>query len=97
MPTYDYLCPHCQHRFELFESMNARGTRVCPRCERKGARRGISVTSNVIYKGAGFYITEYKNGGKKPKKANGKPQASKEAKPATSTNDESGTGNKTKG
>lgn len=59
MPTYDYGCPACGHRFELFEGITASGPRECPGCGKKKARRLISAGSGLIFKGAGFYTTDY--------------------------------------
>lgn len=87
MPTYDYLCNDCNHQFETFQSITAAPLSECPRC--KGSvRRLISAGNGLIFKGSGFYITDYKksngsnsNGEKKPsdtksEKADSKPTAS---------------------
>lgn len=61
MPTYDYTCSACGHRFERFESMNDDGLKPCPKCRKKKARRMLGTGAGLIFKGAGFYTTDYKN------------------------------------
>ncbi|MFQ5640786.1 MAG: FmdB family zinc ribbon protein [bacterium] len=59
MPTYDYLCNDCEHRFEEFQSITAKAIEICPKC--KGSvRRLIGLGNGFIFKGSGFYITDYK-------------------------------------
>lgn len=63
MPTYDYLCKKCNHSFEYFQSMSDSHLKECPKC--KGdVRRLVSGGSGLIFKGSGFYLTDY---AKKPK------------------------------
>ncbi|MAD52246.1 MAG: zinc ribbon domain-containing protein [Candidatus Marinimicrobia bacterium] len=66
MPSYDYICKKCGHTFELFQSMSDSPRKTCPVC--KGVvRRLVSGGSGLIFKGSGFYLTDYKNGKKDPK------------------------------
>ena len=59
MPTYEYECKDCGHRFEMFQSMMEDPYKICPVC--KGAvKRLISPGAGLIFKGSGFYITDYK-------------------------------------
>ena len=68
MPTYEYICKKCKHMFELFQSMFDAPRKTCPEC--KGAvRRLVSGGSGLIFKGSGFYLTDYKN--KKSSKVSG--------------------------
>jgi putative FmdB family regulatory protein len=60
MPTYDYACSGCGHRFERFESIGEDGPKTCPKCRRKKARRMIGAGAGFIFKGSGFYATDYK-------------------------------------
>ena len=62
MPTYDYLCNSCDHRFELFQSIKASPKRKCPRCGRLTLRRLIGPGAAIIFKGSGFYQTDYRSG-----------------------------------
>ncbi len=57
MPIYDYQCAECGHRFELRQGFDAEPVEVCPRCQGQARRRFHSVA--VIYKGSGFYTTDY--------------------------------------
>jgi len=61
MPTYDYECGACGHRFELFQSITARAVRKCPRCGRLKVKRLIGSGSGVIFRGSGFYETDYRS------------------------------------
>ena len=61
MPTYDYTCAACGHRFERFESINDDGVKPCPKCKKKKAKRMLGTGAGLIFKGAGFYTTDYKN------------------------------------
>ena len=65
MPTYDYQCGSCDHKFEAFHAMSAEPLSVCPICGEKVSRL-IGGGTGLIFKGSGFYITDYKNGNKKP-------------------------------
>ena len=66
MPTYDYICNKCGHTFELFQSMSENPRKTCPVCKRV-VRRLVSGGSGLIFKGSGFYLTDYKNDKKPPK------------------------------
>ena len=66
MPTYDYICNKCGHTFELFQSMTETPRKTCPVCKRV-VRRLVSGGSGLIFKGSGFYLTDYKNDKKLPK------------------------------
>jgi putative FmdB family regulatory protein len=87
MPTYEYACPKCGHQFEQFQSMRDEPLKKCPNCKKTGLKRLVGKGAGLIFKGTGFYITDYKNKseGKKEggeaKPAESKPAAS-ESKPA---------------
>lgn len=59
MPTYDYECPR-GHRFERFHSITAKPIAACPRCKRK-AKRLLSAGAGLLFKGRGFYTTDYRS------------------------------------
>lgn len=64
MPTYDYRCKDCNHEFEVFQNISADALTICPAC--KGTvERVISGGTGLIFKGSGFYITDYKDGNNK--------------------------------
>jgi len=61
MPTYDYVCNACDHRFELFQSITANPRRKCPKCGRLKLRRLIGPGAAIVFKGSGFYQTDYRS------------------------------------
>jgi putative FmdB family regulatory protein len=61
MPTYDYRCEQCGHEFELFQSMTAKLKRKCPECSEPKLKRLIGTGGAVIFKGSGFYETDYRS------------------------------------
>ncbi len=61
MPTYEYLCDACGYEFELFQSMSAPVKRKCPDCSKLKLKRLIGIGSGVIFKGSGFYQTDYRS------------------------------------
>ncbi|MGH7132853.1 MAG: FmdB family zinc ribbon protein [Phycisphaerales bacterium] len=98
MPTYDYKCKACGHRWELFQSMSAKHVKECPSCGKKTAERLIGTGAAVLFKGGGFYQTDYRSDSykksaeadskaSKPAESNGAPTATSDtgaAKPAES-------------
>jgi putative FmdB family regulatory protein len=60
MPTYEYECQKCGHRFELFQSMKDEPKKRCPKCKGK-LRRLLGTGAGMIFKGSGFYITDYRS------------------------------------
>lgn len=71
MPTYVYKCQACGYEFEEFQSITAEPITLCPECKEDRAVRMLSGGSGLIFKGSGFYITDYKNkknSGTTPKK-----------------------------
>jgi putative FmdB family regulatory protein len=65
MPTYDYICESCKYRFERFQSITAKPLRTCPVCGEKKAKRLIGAGAGIIFKGSGFYQTDYRSEGYK--------------------------------
>ena len=61
MPTYEYECEACGHRFEKFQSMSEKSIRKCPECSKSKVQRVISGGSGVLFKGSGFYQTDYRS------------------------------------
>jgi len=61
MPTYDYRCNNCDHEFELFQSMSAGVKKKCPECKKMTLERLIGTGAAVIFKGSGFYETDYRS------------------------------------
>lgn len=67
MPTYEYKCTACGHTFEKFQSITAEPIKRCPVCGKAKAKRLISAGAGLIFKGSGFYITDYRDAGYKDK------------------------------
>ena len=63
MPTYEYKCTACGHTFEKFQSIMAEPIKRCPVCGKAKAKRLISAGAGLIFKGSGFYITDYPKSG----------------------------------
>jgi putative FmdB family regulatory protein len=84
MPTYDYKCPDCGHDFEAFQSINAKPIKVCPQCGKRKVKRLIGAGGGLIFKGSGFYLTDYarKGEGKSEAKTEAKSETKAEATPA---------------
>lgn len=100
MPTYDYICENCGHEFEQFQSITARPLRKCPNCKKNSLNRLIGTGAAVIFKGNGFYETDYrsesyKNAEKKEKEA-AEPKSDKKDSKTKEKPKESKTDKKTK-
>ena len=73
MPTYEYACGACGHRFEEYQSITAKPIRTCPECGKRSVERLLSGGAGFLFKGSGFYITDYRSDSYKQaaKKENG--------------------------
>jgi len=80
MPTYEYACQKCGHQFEQFQSMRDEPLKKCPQCKKAALKRLVGGGAGLIFKGTGFYITDYKNKSS-GKKEGGESKAS-DSKPA---------------
>src|SRR3954466_13812453 len=60
MPTYDYSCDACNHEFEVFEPITAKPQKKCPKCKKNKLRRLFGAGGGLIFKGSGFYQTDYR-------------------------------------
>jgi putative FmdB family regulatory protein len=63
MPTYEYKCDACGNEFEKFQTMSSEPVKKCPKCGKNKVRRLISAGAGLIFKGSGFYITDYRDKG----------------------------------
>jgi putative FmdB family regulatory protein len=81
MPTYEYACQKCGHEFEQFQSMSSVPLKKCPKCGKNGLKRLVGAGAGLIFKGSGFYITDYKN------KGSDKPAGDKKEQTATVTSE----------
>jgi putative FmdB family regulatory protein len=61
MPTYDYVCDACDHEFELFQPITAEPEKRCPKCKKPKLRRLFGTGAAVMFKGSGFYTTDYRS------------------------------------
>lgn len=89
MPTYDYECDACGHAFELFQSITADPEKKCPKCGKLKLRRLFGTGSAIVFKGSGFYQTDYRSQSYKKAAEADKPagdkKESKEGKAETKT------------
>ena len=76
MPNYDYVCASCDEEFEFFQSMNDAPLELCPTCEEPSLKRKIGTGAGIIFKGSGFYETDYKKSAKEPAKSESKSESS---------------------
>ena len=93
VPTYDYRCTECGHTFDAFQQMSADSLTDCPKCERPSLRRLIGAGAGIIFKGSGFYETDYKrsrsDSGSSEKSDSPKKESSSEPKTEKSKSKES--------
>ena len=61
MPTYEYQCDACEHNFDEFESIKAEPLKKCPKCGKKKLRRVFGAGAAILFKGSGFYQTDYRS------------------------------------
>jgi putative FmdB family regulatory protein len=102
MPTYDYQCDACGHTFDEFQSINADPLTKCPECNKKKLRRLLGAGAAVVFKGSGFYQTDYRSDSYKKAAASDKStsdsssssSSSSDSKPAAKA--DSGSSSKTK-
>jgi putative FmdB family regulatory protein len=93
MPTYEYKCSACGHAFEQFQSITAEPIKRCPQCGKAKVKRLIGTGAGLIFKGSGFYITDYRDASYKEKAkaesgatgGDAKSDGQGESKPATET------------
>jgi putative FmdB family regulatory protein len=76
MPTYEYKCEKCGRKFEIFQSIKDDPLKTCPKCKGK-VKRLISTGAGFIFKGSGFYTTDYRSEGYKKKQKEEQPSSSK--------------------
>ena len=95
MPTYDYICDACGHEFEAFESIKADPQTICPTCHEAKLRRKIGPGAAILFKGSGFYQTDYRSDsykkGAEADKSSGSPAKPSEAKSSDTSGSSNGT------
>lgn len=91
MPTYDYVCDACGHEFEAFESIKADPQTVCPKCHVAKLRRKIGAGAAILFKGSGFYQTDYRSDSYKERaKADKPPDTAAKSSESSSSGGSSG-------
>tara|TARA_B100000745_G_C20021486_1_gene347355 strand:+ start:167 stop:487 length:321 start_codon:yes stop_codon:yes gene_type:complete len=86
MPTYEYECDACGYSFEQFQSMLDKELKKCPKCAKRKLVRLIGSGTGVIFKGTGFYETDYKNKGSADSKAASEPKKESKKETASASN-----------
>ncbi len=84
MPTYDYRCAACGHALEIFHGISEKPRRTCPKCKKPRLERLISAGAGLLFKGSGFYLTDYRSASYK---AGEKRERSASAPAATASGD----------
>ena len=79
MPTYDYVCDHCEHSFEAFQRIDEDLLTDCPKCTKSTLRRLFGAGSGLLFKGSGFYETDYRSDSYKKRKKEDRPSSSSDA------------------
>lgn len=102
MPTYDYRCSACGHAFDELQSFSDPPLTKCPKCKKKKLERLFGGGGAIIFKGAGFYETDYRRAGESAKNGNGEsgtttPETKTEAPVAASEGAKSDTTTESKG
>src|SRR5262249_46279066 len=85
MPTYDYRCEACEHEFEHFQSIKDDPLKKCPECGKPKLRRLFGTGAAIVFKGSGFYQTDYRSDSYKKRAAEDKPQSDSSAKSDSSS------------
>lgn len=98
MPTYEYECEACGHTFEEFQSITAAPLKKCPACKKNKLKRLFGTGAAVLFKGSGFYTTDYRSDSYKKAQKEDKPSESSSDKTAdtTKTSSESKSSSSTK-
>lgn len=99
MPTYDYECRACGHRFEAFQSITEGALRKCPECKKLKLKRLIGTGAGVIFRGSGFYETDYRSSSYQDaakKESSGEGKADGGAPSSKDSKDSSGSDSKAK-
>lgn len=73
MPTYDYQCDACDHKFEIYQGINDEKLKKCPQCKKLKLRRLLGTGGAIMFKGSGFYQTDYRSDSYKKAAAADKP------------------------
>jgi len=89
MPTYEYRCKSCGYEFEEFQSMSAEKLVICPKCAEPSLRRLMSSGVGLLFKGSGFYLTDYKKSTSSASSSDSRPKSKTESKAETKSEQKS--------
>lgn len=96
MPTYSYRCPECGHEYERFQKISDESLAKCPLCNTAG-EKVITGGAGLVFKGSGFYITDYKRAGEKKRESGDSPKKTRADKKKASGSSSSPSGDKKQG
>ena len=96
MPTYDYRCNACGHQFELFQGITENKKRTCPECGKLKLERLFGTGAGILFKGSGFYETDYRSSSYKEAAAKDKKASEPKKSDTKSSNSSSKKGSKSK-
>ncbi len=94
MPTYDYVCDGCGHAFELFQSITESAKKKCPECGKSKLRRLFGTGAAIMFKGSGFYKTDYRSDSYKKRAEADKPQSDSKSSDSKSSGSSSSSSEK---
>ncbi|HEY4308246.1 MAG TPA: FmdB family zinc ribbon protein [Pirellulales bacterium] len=94
MPTYDYVCDNCNHAFELFQPITESPKKKCPECGKSKLRRLFGTGAAIVFKGSGFYQTDYRSDAYKKRAAADKPSSESKSSDSKSSSDSKGSSSK---
>ena len=92
MPTYDYECDACGHKFELFQSITENAKKKCPKCKKSKLRRLFGTGAAIVFKGSGFYQTDYRSDSYKKRAEADKPPSESKSSDSKSSESKSSSG-----
>ena len=90
MPTYDYVCDQCEHAFEAFQRIDEDVLTDCPECGKSALRRLFGAGSGLLFKGSGFYETDYRSDNYKKRQKEDKPESKTKSEASKSSKKDSG-------
>jgi putative FmdB family regulatory protein len=96
MPTYEYQCDNCGHAFEAFQRINDEPVRECPECGKRKVRRLISLGGGIVFKGSGFYATDYRKTPRPSEDSGKSPSSPSDSSSASGSSSSGSTGSDSK-
>ena len=90
MPTYDYVCDQCEHSFEAFQRIDEEVLTDCPECGKSALRLLFGAGSGLLFKGSGFYETDYRSDNYKKRQKEDKPESKTKSEASKSSKEDTG-------